>query len=179
MRRVGEALGVEAMSLYNHVANKAAILDGIFEAVLAEMPPLPKRKASSWQAALRERAHALRGVFRAHPHSLPLFATRPAVTPASLAHLDGGLDVLRSAGFSASDALSAFQVLLAFVVGHAIASFSPAHADDARPDYEALNANELPRVREMAAVLHERDLEAEFSFGLEALLVGIAARHEP
>lgn len=175
MRRVGEALGVEAMSLYNHVANKAAILDGIFEAVLAEMPPA--KRASSWKASLRERGEALRAVLRAHPNTLPLFATRPAVTSASLAHLEAGLAVLRGAGFAPADALRAFQVLLAFAVGHAIASYSSIGADDlAPPVYDELSEREFPHVREMARVLGDRDLEAEFHYGLEALLAGIELR---
>lgn len=180
MRRVGEELGVEAMSLYNHVANKAAILDGIFEAVLAEMPdvrPGSKRAANdSWQDMMRERGHALRAVLRAHPHCLPLFATRPAVTAASLAHLEAALAVLRGAGFSAADALRAFQVLLAFAVGHAIASYAPIASDDSRPDYAGLSETEFPRVREMARLLPGRDIEEEFVFGLEGLLAGIEAR---
>ena len=53
MRRIGEALGVEAMSLYNHIPNKAAILDGIFETVLAELPGM--KRTASWQRALRDR----------------------------------------------------------------------------------------------------------------------------
>jgi len=104
MRRVGEELGVEAMSLYNHVANKAAILDGIFETVLAELRA-PKR-SPTWQAALGDRARALRAILRAHPNALPIFATRPAVTPASIAHVEAVLAALRDAGFSADDALS-------------------------------------------------------------------------
>src|SRR5258706_5684902 len=83
MRRLGDALGVEAMSLYNHVPNKAAVLDGVFERVLAELPVLkPGRK--SWRAVLKAQALALRDVLAAHPNALPLFATRPAVTEASL-----------------------------------------------------------------------------------------------
>ena len=175
MRRVGEALGVEAMSLYNHVANKAAILDGIFEAVLAEMPPAKKAANRTWQTVLRERGHALRAVLRAHPNTLPLFATRPAVTLASLAHLEAGLAVLRRAGFSAPDALRAFQVLLAFAIGHAIATYAPAD-ETAHPAYEDLSEADFPRVREMAGLLPGRDLEAEWEFGLEALLTGIEAR---
>src|SRR5258706_12286391 len=66
MRRLGEALGVEAMSLYNHVENKAAILDGVFERVLSELPPA--KRTGSWKAALKERARALRAVLRKHPN---------------------------------------------------------------------------------------------------------------
>ncbi len=175
MRRIGEELGVEAMSLYNHVGGKAAILDGIFELVLAEMPPA--RRASSWQAALRGRARALRAALRAHPHALPIFATRPAVTPASLAHVEAVLEVLRSAGFSASDALSAMQVLVAYVVGHTVAAHAPERpGEGADPAYARLSEEAFPRVREMARLLADHDVEREFELGVEALLVGLA-RH--
>src|SRR5258707_13922848 len=80
MRRIGEALGVEAMSIYNHVANKAAILDGIFETILGELPVA--KPASSWRLGLQARARAFRSGLRDHPNALPLFSPRPAVTPA-------------------------------------------------------------------------------------------------
>lgn len=175
MRRVGEELGVEAMSLYNHVANKAAILDGIFETILGELPPaIP---STSWQAALRDRAHGLRGVLREHPNALPIFATRPAVTSASLTHVESALDRLRVAGFSTEEALSAFQVLVAFVVGHTVASNSARTPDeDSRPDYDSLSEEGFPRVREVAGILRSRDLEDEFEFGLDAMILGVEAR---
>ncbi|HWU85655.1 MAG TPA: TetR/AcrR family transcriptional regulator C-terminal domain-containing protein [Kofleriaceae bacterium] len=172
MRRIGDALGVEAMSLYNHVAGKAAILDGIFEIILAEMPAA--WPSSSWKSALRDRACALRVVLSAHPHALPLFATRPAVTPASIAHVEAVLDVLRSAGFSASHALSAMQVLLAFVVGHTLATHSPAQpGEESRPAYDELSEAAFPRVLEVARLLPDHDVEQEFELGLEAMLEGL------
>lgn len=175
MRRLGEELAVEAMSLYNHVPNKAAILDGIFETVLAELPPA--RRSGSWRATLRERAWAFRSVLRAHPNALPIFATRPAVTPAASAHVELALDVLRRAGFSVDDALSALQVLSAFVVGHTVATYAPRRADEAsRPAYDRLNEERFPRVREAARLLVTHDVDEEFEFGLEALLAGFALR---
>jgi hypothetical protein len=116
-------------------------------------------------------------VLRAHPHALPLFASRPAVTPASLEHVEAVLEVLRTAGFSATDALGALQTLLAFVVGHTIATDSPSPPDaQARPDYARLDPERFPRVRELAALLRGYDTEAEFELGLEAMLTGLAAR---
>src|SRR5678816_249854 len=103
MQRVGEEVGVEAMSLYNHVPSKAAILDGLFEVVLEELPKA--KKSASFERVLRERARSLRTVLRAHPNALPLFATRPAVTHASLAHVESVLDVLHKAAFSTDDAI--------------------------------------------------------------------------
>ncbi|MBX3228777.1 MAG: TetR/AcrR family transcriptional regulator [Labilithrix sp.] len=175
MRRVGEELSVEAMSLYNHVENKRAMLDGVFEAVLSELPPAKRHR--SWSAALRERGLALRAVLRAHPNALPLFATRAAVTPAAIADLEAVLALLHDAGFRPEDALRTLQVLLAFVVGHTIATHGTRRPDEeSRPDYERFSEETFPRVREMARVLATRDLEREFEFGLDAMLAGIAGR---
>ncbi|AGC43768.1 TetR family transcriptional regulator [Myxococcus stipitatus DSM 14675] len=178
MRRVGEELGVEAMSLYNHVANKAAILDGIFEAVLAELPPL--EPASTWQGTLRERAHALRSTLRAHPNVLPLFSTRPAVTPASIIHVEQALGFLMEAGFSLRDAVSSFQVVFSFVVGHSVTSYLPTRPDeDSSPAYERLSEADFPRMRALARLEGRRDVEEEFQFGLETMFVGLTASLSP
>ncbi|NUP10668.1 MAG: TetR family transcriptional regulator [Polyangiaceae bacterium] len=177
MRRLGEELGVEAMSLYHHVANKAAILDGIFETVLAELPPLSR--SASWRTVLSQRARGLRLVLRAHPHALPIFATRPAATEASILHVEVVLDALMKGGFSAEDALSALQVTAAFVVGHTVAAYAPVRADEtSRAVYDHLSEERFPRVREVARILPRHDLEKEFELGLEAMIVGIEARLE-
>ncbi|MCE9669860.1 TetR/AcrR family transcriptional regulator C-terminal domain-containing protein [Myxococcus stipitatus] len=174
MRRLGQALGVEAMSLYNHVSNKAEILDGVFEAVLGELSPA--KRESSWQAFLRERARALRSVLRAHPNALPLFATRPAVTPASIAHVEAVLEALRGGGFGIDESLSALQVLVAFVVGHTVATSATPKPDEASaPAYHQLDPTAFPRVREAASSLASHDVDAEFEFGLEALVAGLEA----
>jgi AcrR family transcriptional regulator len=174
MRRLGEELGVEAMSLYNHVTNKAAVLDGIFETVLAELPA--PRRSASWQSALKDRARALRVVLCAHPNTLPIFATRPAVTPASISHVEEVLDTLRSAGFSANKALSTLQVMVAFVVGHTIAAYSPRKPDEvSRPLYGQLSPEKFPRVREAALLLESHDIEKELEFGLDVMVAGLEA----
>jgi TetR/AcrR family transcriptional regulator, tetracycline repressor protein len=175
MRRVGDELGVAAMSLYNHVANKAAILDGIFETVLDELPPA--KRVGSWTIALRDRARALRVVLGAHPNVLPLFASRPAVTPASIVHVEGVLEILRRAGFSVHVSLSALQTLSAYVVGHTVSTFAGRPGDEAsQPDYERLDEEQFPRVREAARVLPTHDVEEEFELGLDLMLTGLELR---
>ena len=172
MRRIGEVLGVEAMSIYHHVANKAAVLDGIFEIVLGELPTA--EQPPSWQTALQDRARALRSVLRTHPHVLPLFASRPAITPASLAKLESTLAILRSAGFTVEQALLAFQSLFAFVLGHTIVAYSP--RDDgaaAHPAYAALSQADYPHLVEAAPVLDRYDFDREFELGLEAMVLGL------
>ncbi len=180
MRRVAAELGVEAMSLYHHISGKSALLDGIFERILDELPAPPP--LSSWRDALRERAVAMRTLMRAHPHALPLFATRPAVTERSLDHVELTLGILREAGFSDAQALGGFQVVLAFVVGHSIAEFAPASTAEeaARPDYGDLGPERHPHVLAVLPLLARRDGEAEFHFGIDLLLDGLdACRHAP
>jgi TetR/AcrR family transcriptional regulator, tetracycline repressor protein len=116
MRRLGTAVGVEAMSLYHHVPNKEALLDGIHERVLLSLEP--PRHARTWQAFVRHQAHALHRALRAHPNALPLFATRPAATPAAVDRLEHYLAVLARAGFAPDDALSIIQLVAQLVVGH-------------------------------------------------------------
>lgn len=177
MRRVGEALGVEAMSLYNHVANKGALLDGIFELVVGELGPSPG--ARPWKEALRERGEALRAALRRHPNAIPLFASRPAVTPASIAYVEEVLGVLRDAGLDPNDALATLQTMVAYVVGHSVTSYGKAGTDATFPRYEALDAAAFPRIHELAAILPTLDaasVEAEFFFGLDTMLDGLERR---
>ncbi len=175
MRRLGEELGVEAMSLYNHVTNKADLLDGIFETVLAALPP--PRRTSSWASALRGGARGLRAVLRAHPAVIPIFAARPAVTPASLAHVESALSTLRNAGFSVHDALSVFQIVVAYVVGHTAQAHAPVRPSErSTPAYAELDASVFPTVREVAAALSHHDIDREFNIGLEALMAGFEVR---
>jgi TetR/AcrR family tetracycline transcriptional repressor len=177
MRKLGAALGVEAMSPYHHVPNKAALLDGIYETVLAELP-LPQE--GEWASVLRERARAFRAVLAAHPRVIPLFAARPAVTSASLHHLEHGLSVLRRAGLSPLDALSAFQVTLAFVLGHALTSFASLAGDEgAGVNYDDLDAQRFPRVVEAARVLAQQDVSREFELGLDLLVQSIDRMRVP
>ncbi|MEO8702068.1 MAG: TetR/AcrR family transcriptional regulator C-terminal domain-containing protein [Kofleriaceae bacterium] len=116
MRRLGAAVGVEAMSLYNHVPNKDALLDGIHERILLSLDaPIHAR---TWQSFVRQHALALHRALLAHPNAIPLFATRPAATTASVDRLERYLEVLSRAGFKANDALSIVQLVAQLVVGH-------------------------------------------------------------
>jgi TetR/AcrR family tetracycline transcriptional repressor len=172
MRRLGQRLKVEAMSLYRHVDGRAALLDGIHEMILAELEEPPKAKA--WTTAVRQLARAFRKVLVAHPNALPIFATRPAVTPASLRHVDRGLRILRGAGFSVDEAISGFQVVVSFVVGHALWTHGQTDSEEhAAPVYDVEG---LDALAEAAPALANHDLEAEFELGLDVLVRGLESR---
>ncbi len=174
MRRLGAELSVEAMSLYHHVPSKAALLDGLHEVILSAVD-LPR--GGDWIEALRAGARSFRAALTAHPHALPLFATRPAVTEGSLRHVESALALLRRAGFDAGEGAGAFQALVSFVVGHTLAELAPpAGADRSRPRYEALSRDDFPNVIDAADALAAQGEDEGFELGLDLLLTGLAAR---
>jgi AcrR family transcriptional regulator len=160
------------MSLYNHVPDKAAVLDAVHEAVLAELE-LPRR-TGHWRRDARGLARAFRRTLLAHPHAVPLFAERPAFTHGSLAHVERALDVLRPGFPNLKDRIAIVQVAVAYVVGHVAQSLPRASARV--PAYSALDPEAFPNLAHLEAALAGYDVEAEFEFGLAALLRGFEAR---
>jgi AcrR family transcriptional regulator len=162
MRRLGAALGVEAMSLYNHIPSKDALLDGIHERILMSLEP--PAQVRTWQAFARHQAHALHRVLLSRPNTIPLFATRPAATPAAIEQLDRYLEVLLKAGFKPIDALSIVQLVLQLVVGHAMwtTAVEVAVIGDEAP----------PHVKQVERVLEKWNPDRELELGIDALLHG-------
>ncbi|MCA8925303.1 MAG: TetR/AcrR family transcriptional regulator C-terminal domain-containing protein [Planctomycetes bacterium] len=174
MRRLGEALGVEAMSLYRYVANKQGLLDGLHEAVLREVV-LPE-PVEGWEARLRGLTRAFRDALQRHPHTLPLFATRPAVAPASLDLVDAALGILEEAGLPADEQLGALHALVAFVVG--VCQAHAAWNDPELPEvpYASLPFERYPNLVRLAPQIAAEDPDEEFAQGLELWIAGLRAR---
>ena len=173
MRRLGQELGVEAMSLYRHVSSKADVLDGIHGAILAEMELPPLR--GSWSTRLGSLAHAFRRVLCAHPNALPVFASRPAMLP-SLKHVEAVLGVLESAGFDRLSQLQALHTVVAYVVGSAFLQLGLVEDQESRLALGDLSGADLPHLAAAAPLLEGYDEEAEFTFGLDLLVRGLEAR---
>lgn len=177
MRRLGQQLGVEAMSLYRHVNGRGALLDGIHETILRELEEPARRPSNrSWSAAVRQYARSFRHVLIRHPNAIELFATRPAVTPSSLRHIDRGLAILREgAGLTIEESVSAFQILVTFVVGHVLSTHGVIpKEEETTPSYD--DAVDMKFLVEAAEVLATRDLDAEFEIGLDVLIEGLKVR---
>jgi AcrR family transcriptional regulator len=118
MRKLGRALGFEAMSLYNHVANKDDVLDGILDLVLGESePPSPD---GDWDAAIRDSAISVHEALRRHPWSCTLLMSPRHARPARTRYMDLLLGRLREAGFSAETTYSAYHVLDGHIFGFSL-----------------------------------------------------------
>jgi AcrR family transcriptional regulator len=117
MRRLGDELGVEAMSLYRHVANKGDLLNGMVDAVFAEVE-LPSH-TDHWKTALRKRSTSLRGMLKRHPWANGLMDSAATPGSATLRHHDRVLGTFRNAGFSISMTAHALAVLDSYIYGFA------------------------------------------------------------
>jgi len=118
MRKLGEALGVEAMSLYNHVASKGDLLDGMMDTVFSEID-LPSGDGD-WRAAMRRRAISARQVLRRHRWAIGLMESRTSPGPATLRHHDAVLGCLRRAGFPVGLTAHAYSLLDSYIYGFAL-----------------------------------------------------------
>jgi len=117
MRRLAKELGVEAMSLYNHVANKGEILAGIIDLVAGEFD-LPSDK-SDWKVAMRRNAISSRDVLLRHRWATSIWMTQGG-GPARLRNGDWMLRTLREAGFSPELIYHAFHILESYVLGYTL-----------------------------------------------------------
>jgi AcrR family transcriptional regulator len=118
MRKLGQALGVEAMSLYNHVANKDDIIDGMVDLVFGEfgLPP----RGVDWRTAMRHRGLSARETLSRHPWAIGLMESRSRPGPATLEHHDAVIGCLREAGFSIAMAAHAYSLLDSYIYGFAL-----------------------------------------------------------
>lgn len=182
MRRVAQELGVEAMSLYHHVPNKDAILDGVVDVVFAAIE-LPDPRASDWRAAIRARAHSARAVLSRHSWALGLVDSRRNPGPATLRHHNAVLGVLREAGFTVAMAVHAVSLIDSYVSGFVLQEtnlpFStPADVKQVAGDLLDSLPADLPYLTEVIVehALPGHDHTSEFDYGLDLILDALEAR---
>jgi AcrR family transcriptional regulator len=186
MRRLGQELRRDPMSLYRYAANRAAVLDGVTEMVLNELAIFPDDP--DWQAQLRRIGHDLRLLALRHPNVVPLLVTRPLSTPlglrplGTLRPLEQILGLLIEAGFTPSDALHVYRAYYGFLYGHLLNELQEYIVDPEeneailRLGLHRLPAKDFPHLRALGPVLADYDGAAELDQGLSILLSGLAAQ---
>ena len=189
MRRLARALGRDPMIVYRHTPNKAALLDGVAETVLAQLDV--DSADPDWAGQLREVARRFRALALAHPHVVPLIVTRPLATPlglrppGTLRPLEDILALLTRAGFSGPGALHIYRALFGFLHGHVLdelqeLTVNPDETDDLlRLGLHRLPVSDFPLLRGLAPVLAAYDGAAELERGLDLLLTGLTATLPP
>ena len=188
MRKIAEALGVEAMSLYNHVTSKDDLLDGMVDAVIGEVA-VPEI-GGDWKAELRRRAVSAHDMLLRHPWASMLIVSRINVGPNMLRYVDATVGCLMAAGFSHAETDHAWNALDSHIYGFTLLSanfpLAPSeYAKAARQFLPMLPPDKYPHSRaiteEIIAGRHSGI--NEFTFGLDLLLDGLERlrdkRHAP
>lgn len=180
MRKLSQELGGGTMSLYNHVANKDDLLNGMIDAVFAEVElPAP---ALDWKVAMRARAISIRAVMTRHPWAIGLMESRRTPGPATLRHHDAVIGCLLEAGFPIHLAAHAFAALDSYIYGFALQERSLAFgtpeetSELAKAFLLQFPTQEYPNVARLTIehVLQPGyDYGDEYEFGLDLLLDGL------
>jgi len=190
MRKLADQVGVEAMSLYYHVANKEAVLDGVVDAIVVEIEEsmggfTPPDDPTDWQQAVRERILAARNVMLLHPWVPAVLETRTKVSPTMVVYFDSLLGLLREGGFSYDLAHHGVHALGSRILGFTQELFEPDEDADSEADEKALLeelGDQIPYVVGMLMeITHDDpdstlgwcDDQVEFEFGLDLILDGL------
>lgn len=183
MRRLGHELGVEAMSLYNHVEDKETLLDGVCELVMAEFEfPTP---SADWAENCRRGAREWRRLLQTHPDVMRLFAgnRHPARSVDSLRPMEYALRIFRDAGLSDRDTAQAFHAFGGYIQGFVMmeqgsiaGGTDEAHVKAHQELAATLEPDEFVALLASAPYFAECDPDEQFEFGLELLIAGLRSR---
>src|SRR4051794_10449291 len=181
MRKVAARVGVEAMSLYNHVANKEDIVDGLVDIVFGEIE-VPSPGTLDWRTAMRRRAISVRAALNRHRWAVGLMEGRMNPGQANIANHNAVMGCLREGGFGFRDAVHAYSVMDAYIYGFALQEKGlPFDAPEEtaqvmrRQSESVPSMNDYPYLVETAIELEKAgyDYDVEFLFGLDLILDGI------
>lgn len=173
LRRLAEVLGVHPTSIYNHVPNKEAILQGVIETLLLEAD-LPM-DVPDWQTWIRDVAAAIRRVARAHPGAFLIFLRNAGTGPAAARHVEAALDAFLREGCSIEQAARTVHGVLLAVMGLALEE-GPASAPVAAADLSHLTREEHPHIFEVEdAGLTDASTDPTWDMVIDALVAGFGA----
>ena len=179
MRRLAQELGVKAMSLYNHVADKDEIVDGIVDLVFAEI--VVPADLADWKATMRARGDSVHQALLRHPWASSLMQSRTNPGPGTLRHHDTVIGSLRAAGFTIHLAAHAFSVMDSYIYGFAQQQQNLTYTTAEEATVVAENLlrqlrGAYPHLAEMItehALTPDYDYAKEFDFGLDLILDGL------
>ena len=178
MRKIAQALGVQAMSLYNHVTNKDDILDGIVDLVISEIE-VPDLTAD-WKTGMRRRSVSAHEVLLRHPWAAIVIMSRVNVGPANLRYVDATLGCLINAGFSFVMADRAWNAIDSHIYGFTLQElkfpFQPEdYSEAAKTGLSLIPAGQYPYMNAMTLEVMEKKYNGicNFEFGLEIILEGL------
>lgn len=178
MRKLGAELGVDPMAVYHHLPNKAALFDGVVEAIYHEID-LDAMAGGTWREQAEWFMRRLRDALYRHPKTLPIVSTRPTTTPGMLAVLDRGLGRLLAAGLTGQSALDLVNCLAAYTIGHAIADVGEPVGGESVPladVAESMTPQTHPHLTQVLEGGFAYEPDEQYELGLQAMLDGFERR---
>ncbi len=189
MRRLGQELGVEAMSLYNHVPNKEDVLDGMVDVIVGEIDLASD--GEDWKTAARDRILSARRVMLRHPWASGVIVSRRQPSPVMMKYMDSMGGIMRAGGFSVDLMHHAFHALGSRVLGFTQELYDDSGELEQTPEVQALMIRQLsqeyPNIAAvMEQVVHDDasvvgsgcDDQFEFEFALDLILDGLERLRE-
>lgn len=181
LRRLGAELSIDPMAVYGHVPDKAALFDGLIELVLAQVHlPAPTGR---WAEDLRAVARATRTTVLAHPHVVPVLATRPPITQPAFVLVEAITSILLQAGLSEEQAADGFDCVGRLVTGHALAEAGRPPGGDVdggedahRHAQETLPADRYPALARVQRAGVRHDPDRIFELALDGLVLALEDR---
>jgi AcrR family transcriptional regulator len=178
MRKLGSELGVDPMAVYYYFPNKAALFDAVVELTYIDIQLEPSPDAT-WDEAVFRFASTMRASMRAHPHVLPLVATRPVNTAPVALIIEAAASRLVSAGAEPREALGVVNCIAAFVIGHLMADVVEPIGGPEAPDPgpELFARDDMPTLIAAITAGWTWDADRTFDLGLRAMISGFGARY--
>jgi AcrR family transcriptional regulator len=183
MHKLGATLGVKAMSLYKHVANKDDLLDGIVQLLWTEIPIEPG--GEDWRGAIRHLGAALRELVHRHPHAAPLLTGRSTFQERPVWICHALLVVMRAGGVPETCAVALLRTVFTYGIGYGLAELSLPQPDTGS------DVDQVAGIRRMSALLSPQapddlirtallvcgdcDMTAQFDIGLDLMICGLDA----
>jgi AcrR family transcriptional regulator len=185
MRRVAREVGVEAMSLYHHVADKDDLLDALCARVMADFR-IPEGDGRPWIERARHGAREWRRVLKSHPNVIALFAERskPMTELSALRPMEYALSLIMESGADEREAVQVFNVMGGYIMGFVMMEtgrmFTAGALDADAPEPAVVAATfpagQLPCIAAALPYLATCDPDEQFEFGLDLMLGGLQAR---
>ena len=187
MRKLAQELSVDPMSIYRHFENKEALLDGVADVLWGEVEL--SGSEIGWEALLRSLATSLRALAHAHPHAYVLLCNTQSLSLGMLRLCDVTLEQLQRAGFEQRRAVEVLCTVCSYAMGYAmveLSALSPVPFERTTSELTDIGRltqlmRRLPReaparLVEVACVLTDCDMDAQFTFGLDLMLTSLRSR---
>jgi len=184
MRAVAAALGVEAMSLYNHISNKRDLFHAMADHVAAQIK-CPS-SGGDWLEAMRGRALSMQGVLMAHPWVGVLLLSNPTPGPAMLGLIEATLACLAAAGFAPQEGDHIWNAMDSYIYGFTLQAINfpyeaEKYAEAAQENLEMIPSEVFPNLRALAETVAARNYDGlhDMMYGFDVLLEGLNTRYKP